>query len=429
MLQRNNKYFKWGLTGFLVLVAAVLFWLIFSNLGGVYALILDFLKIISSLLYGCVFAYLMNPILQFAERCLYKLFRKTKWKDKRKDTVVKWIAVTLTVLIFVAAIYALIAMIAPSIYTSIVELVSAERLQGYYNTVMNWVHGTFEGTPLGTWMENNFEDLMNMVANYLKNLNLLQILLGAFSSVYSVMATVFNMLIGVIAGVYILVYKRELCAQTKKLAIAVFRTERADRFFTVARRTNRIFSGYVIGKLIDAMFVGVVTYIALLIMDVPFAPLISVLVGATNIIPFFGPFIGAIPSVILLLIENPVDAVYFGIFILILQIIDGNIIENRILGEKLGISDFWVLVSILISGGVFGFMGMLIGVPIFAVVYTLIADGVNKRLRKKRLPTDTDLYCDVTSVTDLPVVEKPLPLQRESLGYDRNAEEDSNYED
>ena len=218
---------------------------------------------------------------------------------------------------------------------------------------------------------------------------------------------VFNMLIGVVAAVYILVYKRQLCSQAKKIVISLFSTQHANRLLEIARRTNRIFSGYVIGKIIDAIFVGVVTYVALLIMGLPYAPLISVIVGITNIIPFFGPFIGAVPSTLLLLIEQPIDALYFIIFTLVLQMIDGNIIENRILGEKLGISDFWVLVSILVFGGIFGFGGMLLGVPIFAVLYTLIVDGVNNRLRKKRYPTDSDLYYALQNVEDLPVEAVP----------------------
>ena len=237
------------------------------------------------------------------------------------------------------------------------------------------------------------------------------------------------MVIGSVCGVYILVYKGELCAQAKKLTIAIYREEKANRIFEIARRTNRIFSGFVIGKLIDAIFVGIVTYFALLIMGMPFAPLIATMVGVTNIIPFFGPFIGGIPSAILLLIENPINALYFGIFIVVLQMVDGYIVENRILGEKLGISDFWVLIAILISGGIFGFMGMLLGVPVFAVFYTIIADIVNKRLYKKRLPTDTEIYGTIRSVTDLPVSPAPHSSKKGELRYDRNVEEEDHYDE
>ncbi len=426
MLHRNSKYFKWGITAFFVLMAAVLFWLIFSNLGGFYELILEFFGIISSLIYGCVFAYLMNPILFFSERVYGRMLRKRKWKESTKHTVVRVTAITTTVIVFLGVIAALIALIFPSIANSTAELIRPERLQGYYNTVESWVHNVFANSAVERWVDANLAEVIAFITDFLKNLNIMDILLGAFSSVYSALSAVFNMLIGIIAGVYILVYKRELRAQAKKLTIAVCKEEKANRIFEIARRTNRIFSGFVIGKLIDAIFVGVVTYFALLIMGMPFAPLIATLVGVTNIIPFFGPFIGAVPSALLLLIENPIDAVYFGIFIVVLQMIDGNIIENRILGEKLGISDFWVLVAILISGGIFGFVGMLVGVPIFAVIYTIITDIVNKRLRKKNLPTDTDLYDDVRAVTDLPMSpsSENETEQKSTLAHDRNVVEE-----
>ena len=401
-MHQKSKYFKWGITAVCVLTAAVLFWLIFSNLGGFYDVILEFFGIISSLLYGCVFAYLMNPILELSERLYGRLLRKLKWKERTKHTIIRTAGVTTTVIVFLGVIAALMALIVPSIANSATELLRPERIQSYYNTVETWVHNVFSDSAVEKWIDANLAEIISIVTDFIKNLNVKDILLGAFSSVYGALSTVFNMAIGVIAGVYILVYKKELRSQAKKLTIAVCKEEKANRIFEIAGRTNRIFSGFVIGKLIDAIFVGVVTYFALLIMGMPFAPLIATLVGVTNIIPFFGPFIGAIPSALLLLIENPVDAVYFGIFILILQMIDGNIIENRILGEKLGISDFWVLVAILISGGIFGFIGMVVGVPIFAVIYTIIADVVNKRLQKKNLPTDTDLYGSVQCVTDLP---------------------------
>ena len=426
MLQRNNKYFKWGITAFLVLGAAVVFWLIFSNLGGVYNLIMEFFGIISSLLYGCVFAYLMNPILIFSEKMYGRILKKRKWKDATKHKFIRTASVATTVVVFFGVVYALIALIFPSITESASELVRPERLQEYYTTVESWVHEAFANSAVEKWIDANLADVITFVTDTLKNLNIMDILLGAFNSVYSVVSTVFNMMIGVIAGVYILIYKQELRSQAKKLTIAVCKEERANRIFEIAKRTNKIFSGFVIGKLIDAVFVGVVTYIALLIMGMPFAPLIATLVGITNIIPFFGPFIGGVPSAILLLIENPVDALYFGIFIIILQMVDGNIIENRILGEKLGLSDFWVLVAILISGGIFGFVGMLIGVPIFAVLYTIIVDMVNKKLRKKNLPTETALYGDVESVTDLPNIShgEKYKDRKETLTYDRNAEEE-----
>lgn len=406
-LHRNEKYFKWGLTAFLVIVAGVLFWIVFSNLPGFYDMILDFFGIIAPILYGCLFAYLMNPIMKRAQALLEKLLAGTKLTEKKQLLLAKTGGLIVSLLVLLLAIYALIALIVPNIVSSLEELLQQSKLEGYYARITEWVNEIFAGTRFEQWFHDNLDSLLKLIMDWLKNIDLPKLLSGLTSSVYSVVMSVFNMLVGIVAAVYLLLYEKKLCAQAKKITVAVFNTKHADRLFEIARRTNRIFSGYVIGKIIDAILVGVITYFALLIMGMPYAPLIAVLVGVTNIIPFFGPFLGAIPSALLLLIEKPIDALYFIIFILVLQMIDGNIIENRILGEKLGISDLWVLVAILVFGGIFGFGGMLLGVPIFAVIYTLITDGVNERLRRKRYPTETDLYYTLQCVEELPVSPQP----------------------
>ncbi len=427
-MHRNEKYVKWGITAFIVVVCSVIFGVIFTNLTGFYDMILEFLSIISSLLYGCVFAYLMSPVMDFSARWYRKLLDKTKWKEKRKDAFSRACGLVTAIIFLLATIYAFIALIGPTLVNSLSDLLRQERLDGYVNTVLSWVHDTFAGTPVDEWFSENLEAVIDLVAGWLKNVNFAELFFNVTSSVYSVITVVFNFFLGIVAAAYILIYKKQLCAQAKKLTVAIFRPQRADRILEVARRTNRIFSGFVVGKLLDALFVGVVTYIALLIMGMPFAPLIATLVGVTNIIPFFGPFIGAVPSTLLLLVENPMDALYFVIFVLVLQVVDGNIVENRILGEKLGISDFWVLVAILVFGGIFGFMGMLLGVPIFAVVYSLIVDGVNRKLAKKRYPLNTDLYYEMKDVYDLPVTPTSTVKHPEEPGYDRNVEAEDDYE-
>lgn len=428
-LHRNEKYFKWGLTAFFVFVACAMFWIIFSNLKGFYDLLLDFFDIISPILFGCLFAYLMNPIMKRTQSVLEKLLAKTKLSDGKQLVLAKTGGVIVSLLVLAFAIYALIALIVPNIVGSLEDLLQQTKLEGYYNRINAWANNVFAGTKFEKWFHENLDNLLKILTDWVKSIDFTKLLSGVTSSVYSVVMFIFNMLVGIVAAVYILLYQKKLCAQAKKITVAVFNTRHADRLFEIARRTNRIFSGYVIGKIIDAIFVGVITYFALLIMGMPFAPLIAVLVGVTNIIPFFGPFLGAIPSALLLLIEQPIDALYFIIFILVLQMIDGNIIENRILGEKLGISDLWVLVAILVFGGIFGFAGMLLGVPIFAVIYTLIVDGVNGRLKRKRYPIDTDLYYLLQCVEDLPVEPQPsYSFVSVEPAYDMHAE-DEDYDD
>lgn len=406
-LHRDRKYLKWGLTAFFVFVACALFWIIFSNLRGFYQMILDFIDIISPILYGCLFAYLMNPVMRFVQKYLDKWLTKTKLKEQKALKISRVISIIVSVLILLLCVYALIAMIVPSTINSINDLLQQERLENYYNTISTWLSDTFGGTQLESWLNQNFDNLYQVLIDYVKKIDLTALLSGLTSSVYSLVLGIFDFFIGIIAAVYILIYKQKLRAQAKKITVALFRPERADRLFEVARRTDRIFGGYFIGKIIDTIFVTIITYIGMLIMGMPYAPLISVIIGVTNIIPFFGPFLGWIPSALLLLVDDPLNALYFSIFILVLQQIEGNIISNRIIGEQLGISDLWVLVSILLFGGIFGFAGMLLGVPVFAVLYTLINDAINNRLKKKRYPLDTALYTDLCSVDELPI--DPLP--------------------
>lgn len=425
-LHRNEKYFKWGLTAFLVIVAAILFWIVFSNLSGFYDLILEFTDIISPVLFGCLFAYLMNPLMEFVRKKADKLLaKKTKWSDKIKARVSLIAGLTAAVIIFLAAVYAIVALIVPNLISSLNELLQKEKLESYYHTIEGWFSGILTGTGVKKWFFDNIDNVLQFALDKLNSIDIASIISGLTSSVYSVVMGVFNALLGIVAAVYILIYKKQLCSQTKKIVVSVFNAQHANRLFEIARRTNRIFGGYVIGKIMDAAIVGVVTYIAMIIMGLPYAPLIATLVGVTNIIPFFGPIIGAVPSVLLLLIERPINALYFGIFIIILQAIDGNILGNRILGEKLGISDLWVLVAILLFGGIFGVSGMLLGVPIFAVLYTLIADGVNNRLKRRRYPTDSDEYYMLKNVEDLPVEALPsYSFVSVEPAYDMHAEPD-----
>ena len=432
-LHRNQKYFKWGLTAFLVIVAALLFWIVFSNLTGFYDVILDLVSILAPIIYGCVFAYLMNPVMKLTQKLMVRLLSKTKLSETKAEKISFIVGVCIAVIVLLALLYALIALIVPNLVSSLEELLQPQRLELYGNKITDWINATFVGTPVEAWFHENLDSLLNLLRDTLMRIDLASFIGSLTSSVYSVVISIFDALIGIIAAVYVLIYKKRLCSQAKKITIAVFNAKHADRAFEIARRTNKIFGGYVIGKIVDALFVGVVTYIAMLIMGMPYAPLIATLIGVTNIIPFFGPFLGGIPAALLLLIESPSDALIFVIFIVVLQMIDGNIIENRILGEQLGISDLWVLVAILLFGGVFGFGGMLLGVPIFAVIYTLIDDAVNTRLKRKRYPTDTEIYYSLESVEKLPV--EPLPSYSYvsvDPAYDLQAEpeeEDDYYDD
>ena len=209
-----------------------------------------------------------------------------------------------------------------------------------------------------------------------------------------------NILVGVIVSVYVLSSKEIFAGQAKKIVYAVFKPVRANVIIHTLRKSNEIFGGFITGKILDSAIIGVLAYIVLAIMQMPDTVLLAVIIGVTNVIPFFGPFIGAIPSFIIVVLQNPVQGLYFLIFILVLQQIDGNIIGPKILGNSTGLSSFWVVFAIMVFGGLWGFPGMLLGVPLMAVIYYITQKCVRYFLRKRGLAEDTQSYVYMTSVDE-----------------------------
>ena len=295
----------------------------------------------------------------------------------------------------------------PQVAASLEELLSPESINSGYAKVTEWIDSVIRGTPVENWFNQNGESVVKKVQDWIaKEVDFATALSSAAEQVYGIAKGVFNAVVGVVVAVYMLISKDRFQAQAKKITVALFRQDHADRVMELARRTNAIFGGFIVGKIIDSVIMGIICYIGTLILGTPYAMLVSVIVGVTNIIPFFGPLIGLVFCCLLVLLQNPLQALYLAIFLLVLQQVDGNIIGPRILGERLGISDFWILVSITVFGGLFGFAGMLIGVPVFTLIYSLINDGVNRALKKKQQPLQTDLYYSILTVSDLSKYKK-----------------------
>lgn len=255
------------------------------------------------------------------------------------------------------------------------------------------------GIYLQDYMNQGMEWLRQWFSQVLApNLNTI---IGSLSSgMFSFFNWVKNILIGLIVMVYLLNMKDSLVTIAKKIVYGTAPLVWANRIIEEVRYIHKVFGGFIIGKLVDSLIIGILCFLCMSLMKMPYVLLISVIVGVTNVIPFFGPFIGAIPSAVLVLLVNPIQCIYFLIFILLLQQFDGNILGPKILGESTGISSFWVLFSILLFGGLFGFVGMIIGVPTFAVIYRLLSDGVKASLRKKNLPEDTAAYEGVAYIDE-----------------------------
>lgn len=405
MFRRDNKYFALGVTLLMVIIISVLFYVVLTNIGTVYGFVKYFIDICSSVIYGFAFAYIMNPVMVYTEKMVKRLFGKANLTERGLRRLSRAIGVTVAVIVFVAIVYGLIAMVVPKLIDSLTDLLSPSSLESMYDSANRTISKMAKGTKIEAWLRNH--DPIKFVINWVtKERNWFNTINVAFTEVYGWAKTIFNMLIGIVVAIYLLISKERFIAQSKKLVVSMFKPKRANRILEISRLTNRSLGGFLVGKLIDSMIIGIISYIGMLILGLPYPEIASVFVGLTNIIPFFGPLIGIVIGGVLILFKSPIEALYFVIFELALQQVDGNIIGPRILGGKLGISDFWILVSITVFGGLFGFTGMLLGVPVFTVIYTLIAQAVNSALKKKKQPLDTDAYYRIFAVEDLELYRK-----------------------
>lgn len=397
---RRNKYFALGMTLLSVIIASVLFYVVLTNLGLVFGKISDFIGIISSVIFGMAFAYLMNPIMMFVERMVRRLLRTANITERGLQRLSRALGVIGALLVFLAVVYGLIAMVVPRLISSLEDLFSADNLQNYYEKANQALTRWTKDTPFEDWFLKH--DPIKALTDWIsKELDVFKTLSVAFNEVYSVAKTIFNMIVGIVVAVYLLFSKERFISQSKKLVVSAFNEKHADRVLEIAHLANKSLGGFIVGKIIDSTIIGILSYIGMLILRLPFPLVASVFVGLSNIIPFFGPLIGIVIGGVLILLESPIHALYFVIFEFILQQIDGNIIGPKILGGRLGISDFWILVSITVFSGLFGFTGMILGVPVFTVIYTLIAQAVNKALKKKNHTLDLEPYYDAVTVADI----------------------------
>lgn len=364
-------------------------------------------KVLSSILYGLVYAYLLNPFVRWTDKLLLPRLQKTKLKPEKARRLSRLAGIVVAFCMAALLIYLLVKLIVPQLITSIVGI--AKLLPDYYASIEKFVVHLVEDNPqivkyVNIALENGYGHLENFIQNDLLG-RMQELVVTLTSSVYGVLRELINMVIGLVVAVYALWAKDRFLCQAKKLTVAIWEPERADRLMDQARKVDKIFNGFIIGKIIDSLIIGVLCYIGVSILKLPYAVLVSTIVGVTNVIPYFGPIIGAIPCTLLILLNSPIQGLYFVIFVLVLQQIDGNIIGPKILGDNVGISGFWILVSITVGGGLFGFTGMLLGVPVFATIYMLVADFAERALRKRGRSTKTGDYFAIRQVADLPAAD------------------------
>lgn len=335
-------------------------------------------------------------------------------------TAARAAATIISVLLVVGSASLLIYFVVPQLVQSVIGLVNTlpQRLAA----LSEWVSVHFRHFPIFVkWVDNvanaGTGDIINWAQEHILEGNAVNIATMVSSGVVTAVKYVVNIVMGILIMVYLLNYKERLFAICRKFIAATCGQKRQNTLFEFADIVNETFIGFIVGRIIDSIIIGILTYIVLVICDIPFAIMISVIVGITNVIPFFGPFIGAVPSVLLLMLEEPRTALYFVIIILVIQQIDGNIIGPKIVGTAIGISSFWVLIAVLIGGGLFGFMGMAFGVPVFAVIYRYADKLMTQRLRYKEKATDTWDYFSLEQygIDDDEVAAEPAKKTRKSL--------------
>ena len=401
--ERDKSCVKWGLTAFCVIAASILLWVILRDLPGFFSVLVSCGKILSPLIYGIVFAFLMNPLVNFADKRLFPIFRKHRRKENSAKKLSRALSILFALIFAVLIVYAFISMLLPQLVESVKGIV--ESIPTYYGSIEKWVENILENNPdIRSYADTGLQKAYDYINNWV-NTSLLsdmkEVISTLTTSVVSVVKVFANLLIGIVASVYMLWSKDIFQAQAKKLIVAIFHTQAADNLLKVGRETYKVFNGFVIGKIIDSAIIGVLCYLGMIILKLPYPALIATIVGVTNVIPFFGPIIGGAPSALLILLVNPLQSFYFIIFIVILQQIDGNVIGPKILGNTVGISGFWVLISITVATSLFGFTGMILGVPVFAIIYMLVSDAVSAALAKKNHPTATAEYYAIRRVSDL----------------------------
>lgn len=370
-----------GLSLFMAMAGAILLVFLLFRFDSILDQILRVCNILMPIIMGIVIAYLLNPVVEFYERHLDRSLGKFIEKNTKKKVSMRGLSIFISVIIVLAVIALLIMMVVPQIYTNISNLVYSfpEQIQDLAGKLMELAKNN---EKVRNAINGFYDNFMNYITNWIKSDMLGQVSV-VIDGIMGIFGTAVNCLVAFIVAIYVLLSKETFRRQIKKVINAFFNERQTNVIVSVVKESDKIFGGFISGKIIDSFIIGVICFVCCLILRMPYVALVSVIVGVTNLIPFFGPYIGAIPSAVLILLDSPSKGIVFIIFIAILQQVDGNIIGPKILGQSTGLSPFWVVFAIFLGNGLFGIVGLFIGVPLWAVVYYLIKRYVNYRIRIK----------------------------------------------
>ena len=367
----HAKPYLYGmLAGFGAISLSIVFFFFIYRFKGFGDAVATLTNILMPFIYGGVIAYLLKPVCNTVENFLRRLF------PEKLHGFAGGLAVAATILFGLLLVYALLMMIIPQLITSVTTLYYTGRANmGKFVTWLNHLQFVADNQTLMEYVNKAYAAISVDLDSWIKNTlmpSMQNIISGVGIGVLNVVTVFKNLIIGIIVAVYLLAARRKFVRQARLILYSLFKPRWADAIVTEVQYADKMFGGFINGKILDSAIIGLLCYLVCVIVKFPSALLVSVIIGVTNVIPFFGPFIGAVPATLLILIQNPIKALWFVLFILILQQLDGNIIGPKILGNTTGLSSFWVLFAILLFGGLWGFVGMIIGVPLFAVIYDVI---------------------------------------------------------
>ncbi len=370
----QKKILTYSLSGIIILC----FFFFVSEFDVVATAIKNLLSILSPFIWGVTFAFFLIPLAN----------RIDKFFPLRKRPNLRNTLIAILCIIFLILVIALFfAILIPQLVISISQL--TEVFKGYIDNATAWINDFSELIALS---DETINDIYTFASELVSRLivwaqgylpSLVQTIISSFTGIG-------NFVIGIIVALYIIIDREHLKRQLSRLSQAVFSTRHHQRFAMLVHLAIEKFSHFFIGKVIDSIIIGILTFITMTVLKLDYAILISFIVGVTNVIPFFGPFIGAIPSIFILLIVDPLQALIFAIDILIIQQLDGNLIGPTILGDSMGLSSLWIMFAIIVGGAYFGVLGMIVGVPVFAIIYFLIKEFVDNRLNDKSLETESE---------------------------------------
>lgn len=376
---KKKRYLYMMLAGFGAISLSVILFLFLDRMQNIGGILNELVDILAPFVYGGVVAYLLRPLCNHYEDFL------SEYLPKKLKKLANGLAVGLSLISGILIVYALIIMIAPQLYESIMSL--WKSIPGKVEQFLAWAVSIFgEDEELLHLFDTSYTTLYTELESWIQNTlapYVTSIVSGVGTSVWKVLTFLYNLLIGLIVAVYLLASRKKFARQSVLVVRSVLKPRWAELVLDEVKFVDKMFGGFIDGKIVDSAIIGVLCYIGCIIFKFPNALLISAFVGITNVIPFFGPFIGAIPSTLLILIEDPIKALWFVVFILLLQQLDGNVIGPKILGDRTGLSSFWVLFTIILFGGMWGVVGMVVGVPLFAVIYDLITRFVRRGLAQK----------------------------------------------